>query len=103
MKDGIHPKTNRTTVKCTCGNTFEVGSTLDNISVEICSNCHPFWTGADKIVDLEGRVDKFKRKVNVGEKERKKRIEAIKAKIQKDKERKEAPKSLKEMLKIMQG
>ena len=68
MKDGIHPKTNKATVKCTCGNTFEVGSTVDSISVEICSKCHPFWTGADKIVDLEGRVDKFKRKVNVAEK-----------------------------------
>ena len=62
MKEGIHPSYNATTVVCQCGNTFETRSTRQNIRVEICSNCHPFYTGKQKIVDTEGRVEKFLQK-----------------------------------------
>ena len=67
MKEGIHPKYYRTTVRCACGNTFETGSTKENIRVEICSNCHPFFTGKQKLVDTGGRVDRFKKRFNLGE------------------------------------
>ena len=64
MKKDIHPKVNTdTTVVCACGNTFVTTSTLKSISVEICSNCHPFYTGTQRIVDTEGRVDRFKKQV----------------------------------------
>ena len=63
MKEGIHPNYKTTTVKCACGNEFEVGSTKENIRVEICSNCHPFFTGKQKFVDAGGRVDKFKKRL----------------------------------------
>ena len=60
MKKDIHPKYNTNAkVSCTCGNHFEVGSTLDDIHVEICSNCHPFYTGKQKFVDTARRVEKF--------------------------------------------
>ena len=62
MKEGIHPAYNSTTVVCACGNTFETRSTKSGIRVEICSNCHPFFTGKQKIVDTEGRVEKFMQK-----------------------------------------
>ena len=59
MKAGIHPKFVSTQVRCACGNAFETISTKAEIRVEICSACHPFYTGKQKIVDTEGRVDKF--------------------------------------------
>jgi large subunit ribosomal protein L31 len=63
MKDGIHPKYTDITVTCTCGNTFQTRSTLgSNLEVEVCSNCHPFYTGKQKIVDSGGRVDRFRKK-----------------------------------------
>lgn len=62
MKQGIHPTYHATTVTCACGNTFETGSVKENLRVEICSNCHPFFTGKQKFVDAGGRVDKFKKK-----------------------------------------
>jgi large subunit ribosomal protein L31 len=64
MKQGIHPTYHKdATVKCACGATFAVGSTEKEISVEICSSCHPFFTGKQKLVDTAGRVDKFKARV----------------------------------------
>jgi len=61
MKADIHPKYfARAKVKCACGNTFTVGSTSENIEVEICAACHPFFTGTEKIIDVAGRVEKFK-------------------------------------------
>lgn len=64
MKKDIHPKYfKEAKVTCACGNVFTVGSTLENISVEICSACHPFYTGKQKLVDSARRVDKFKKKV----------------------------------------
>ena len=62
MKEGIHPKFEETTSKCACGETFTTYSTKKNISVEICSKCHPFYTGKQKLVDTGGRVDKFNKR-----------------------------------------
>lgn len=63
MRDGIHPKYQKATVKCACGETFETRSTLATLNVDICSKCHPFYTGKQKLVDTGGRVDKFKRRM----------------------------------------
>ncbi|MHB0886153.1 MAG: 50S ribosomal protein L31 [Bacillota bacterium] len=62
MKDKIHPKYALTTVTCACGATYSVGSTKKDIRIEICSKCHPFYTGTQRIVDSAGRVERFKRK-----------------------------------------
>ena len=62
MKEKIHPKYERTTITCACGNVIETSSTQSDITVEICSNCHPFFTGKQRVVDTEGRIEKFKRK-----------------------------------------
>lgn len=62
MKQGIHPEYKKTVVSCACGNTFENESTKEEIKIEICSECHPFYTGRQKRVDKGGRVDKFKKK-----------------------------------------
>ncbi len=63
MKEGIHPEYNEeVVVKCACGNTFKTGSTKKEIKVEICSQCHPFFTGKQKFVDSAGRIEKFRRK-----------------------------------------
>ena len=62
MKDGIHPEYIETTVTCACGNTFKTRSTKKEIRVEICSQCHPFFTGKQKFIDSAGRVEKFKKK-----------------------------------------
>jgi large subunit ribosomal protein L31 len=64
MKPGIHPNYNKSSVRCACGNTFETGSVKEEIRVEICSECHPFFTGKQKFVDQGGRVEKFKQKYN---------------------------------------
>lgn len=60
MKKDIHPQYHKATVTCACGETFQIGSTIDAINVEICSACHPFYTGKQKLVDTAGMVDKFK-------------------------------------------
>ena len=62
MKKGIHPDYQPTTIRCACGNVIETGSTKKIITVEICSKCHPFYTGKQKLVDTGGRVDKFKKR-----------------------------------------
>ena len=62
MKKGIHPDYEESTVICACGNTFTTRSTKKEIRVEICSQCHPFYTGKQKFIDSAGRVEKFKRK-----------------------------------------
>lgn len=61
MKEGIHPDYKQTTITCACGEVIETGSTKENIQVEICSKCHPFFTGKQKLVDTGGRVEKFNR------------------------------------------
>ena len=64
MKEGIHPAWHETPVRCmTCGTTWTTGSTVESLTVEICSNCHPFYTGEQRIVDTEGRVDKFMKRL----------------------------------------
>lgn len=65
MKEGIHPNYDKAVVKCACGETFETRSTKSEIRVEICSKCHPFFTGRQKLVDSGGRVDKFKKRYNL--------------------------------------
>lgn len=62
MKTDLHPKYYSTTVTCACGESFETGSTKESLKVEICSKCHPFFTGKQKFVDTGGRVERFKRK-----------------------------------------
>ena len=62
MKKDIHPEYLDTKVKCACGSELEVGSTKKNIRVEICSQCHPFFTGKQKLVDTAGRIERFRRK-----------------------------------------
>ena len=66
MKTGIHPPYYEVTVTCACGNTFKTRSTKKDLKVEICSNCHPFFTGRQKLVDTEGRVDRFQKKYKRG-------------------------------------
>jgi len=67
MKSDIHPQYYQATVTCACGNTFTVGSTMPEIKVEICSNCHPFFTGKQKFVDTAGRIDRFKARLQAAE------------------------------------
>jgi large subunit ribosomal protein L31 len=62
MKKGIHPEYQETQVHCACGNEFATRSTLPSIQVEICSACHPFFTGTQKIMDTEGRVERFRKR-----------------------------------------
>ncbi|MBR1812054.1 MAG: 50S ribosomal protein L31 [Clostridia bacterium] len=65
MKDGIHPEYKQTEVRCACGAVYTTGSTKENIRVDICSKCHPFFTGKQKLVDTGGRVDRFKKRYNL--------------------------------------
>lgn len=65
MKTGIHPEYKTATVRCACGNTFETRSTKDEIRVEICSECHPFFTGQQKSIERGGRAEKFKKKYGI--------------------------------------
>ncbi|HVT79660.1 MAG TPA: 50S ribosomal protein L31 [Phycisphaerae bacterium] len=62
MKDKVHPQYNFAKVRCACGNTFETGSAMRHIEVEICGVCHPFYTGKQKFVDTAGRVERFQKK-----------------------------------------
>ncbi|KGF07288.1 large subunit ribosomal protein L31 [Ezakiella coagulans] len=62
MKKGIHPEFKEVTVTCACGNTFQSASTRDELKVEVCSECHPFFTGKQKFAERGGRVEKFKKK-----------------------------------------
>ena len=79
MKTDIHPQYNKDVkVTCACGATFSVGSTVDKISVEICSSCHPFYTGVDKIVDTAGRVEKFKARRAIGQASKEAAVTAVK-------------------------
>jgi large subunit ribosomal protein L31 len=67
MKEGIHPEYTNTTITCVCGNVIETRSTKKDIKIEICSQCHPFMTGKQKIIDTAGRVERFKKKYSVTE------------------------------------
>jgi large subunit ribosomal protein L31 len=86
MKASIHPQYfNTAKVICACGNSFSAGSTMQEMHTEICSNCHPFYTGKQKLIDVQGRVDKFKKRTEIAsliqaavkpKKERKARVKA---------------------------
>ena len=65
MKAGLHPKYEMTTIKCACGNEIQTKSTVKSIEVEICSKCHPFYTGKQKLVDTAGRIERFNKKYGV--------------------------------------
>lgn len=97
MKKDIHPQfNNEVTVTCACGNSFTTQSTLDSIKVDICSNCHPLYTGKQKFIDTEGRIDKFNKKMELA----KQKADSKKAKKTEEKvdSNQETPKTLKEML-----
>ncbi|MVB13028.1 50S ribosomal protein L31 [Caprobacter fermentans] len=66
MKEKIHPQYQDTTITCACGNVIHTRSTKENIRVEICSKCHPFFTGKQKLIDTSGRVDMFKKRYGIG-------------------------------------
>ncbi len=84
MKTNIHPKWYKNAkVICTCGNTFTTGSTMPVINVDICSKCHPFFTGEMKFVDRQGRVDKFKKKMDDAKKMQELRQKALQEKLAK--------------------
>ena len=68
MKENIHPKYEDATITCACGNVINTKSTKGDIRVELCSKCHPFFTGKQKLVDTGGRVDRFKKRYNLQEK-----------------------------------
>ncbi len=91
MKKEIHPKYyEKATVKCACGNTFTIGSTKEHLEVEICSACHPFYTGKEKIVDTLGRVEKYrKREEKYEEMKKEKEAKEKKAKKKKTKKKKQ--------------
>lgn len=93
MKKDTHPQWHKNAkITCVCGHTFTVGSTVPEIKVEICSQCHPFYTGQEKLVDTAGRVEKFERKRTEAEK-------AVGKKTgKKEKKQPERPRTLKEML-----
>lgn len=67
MKEGTHPEYKKAIVKCACGNSFETGSTKEDLHVEICSECHPFFKGGARIVDTAGRIEKFNRRYGLNE------------------------------------
>lgn len=101
MKKDVHPKWYpEARVTCSCGHTFTVGSTLEEIQVEVCSACHPLFTGQMKYVDTAGRVERFQKKqaATSGEKVLKKKERKLLRRLQAEKEEEERPKSLKEML-----
>ena len=64
MKEGIHPQYEQTTIKCACGAVLETGSTKKDLHVDICSKCHPFFTGKQKLIDTGGRIERFKKRLN---------------------------------------
>jgi large subunit ribosomal protein L31 len=79
MKKGIHPPYKRTTIKCVCGHIIETRSTMGGtLTIEICSNCHPFFTGRQKLIDTEGRVERFTKKFGAQTSESRKLAEKAK-------------------------
>ncbi len=67
MKAGIHPNYEEVTVTCNCGNTFKTGSVKKELHVEVCSQCHPFYTGKQKVAAAKGRIDKFNKRYGIGQ------------------------------------
>ncbi len=98
MKANLHPQYHRVTVTCTCGATFETGSTLESIQVDVCSQCHPFFTGEMKFVDTMGRIEKFQLK----QQKAKQTASKKKKKKKSDDKTNTRPRTLKEMLQASQ-
>lgn len=73
MKKDIHPNYVETTISCACGATFQTHSTVPKLQIEICSSCHPFFTGKQKLVDTAGRVERFRKRYGLEEKEEEKK------------------------------
>ncbi len=93
MKAAIHPKYFDANVICSCGNTFNVGSTSERITIELCYNCHPFYTGQQKFVDTASRIEKFQKKME--------QARPLIKKAQKEDDRDNSPKTLREMLEAL--
>lgn len=89
MKAKIHPEYKNSKVICSCGNTFETRSTMEEIHVEICSECHPFFTGTQKLVDTAGRVDKFREKMKKAESYKKTKKDKKDRKVSKKEDKQE--------------
>jgi large subunit ribosomal protein L31 len=93
MKAAIHPKYYQANVSCSCGNAFTVGSTSERITVELCYNCHPFYTGQQKFVDTASRIEKFNKKMEAAR--------PVVKKAQREDEKDNSPKTLREMLEAL--
>lgn len=94
MKAAIHPKYNPSAqVTCSCGNSFTVGSTADSLHVELCSQCHPFYTGQQKFVDTASRIEKFQKKMDLKQENLRKK--------QTEKKEESRPQTLREMLQAL--
>jgi len=90
MRENIHPKYFQTTAHCACGATYKIGSTKENIRIDICSKCHPLFTGTEKLLDTAGRVEKFKKKYELAaEREKVKKETSAQIRAEKEKEAKE--------------
>lgn len=76
MQEDIHPDYSQTKVSCDCGNEFKIGSTKDEIEIEICHKCHPFYTGEERVLDTTGRVEKFEQRREKAEKKQEQKQEA---------------------------
>ncbi len=100
MKPKIHPKYYKdATITCSCGNVFKVGSTVETLEVEICSACHPFYTGKKKLIDSAGQVDRFKKKMEMAKKMKADQEAAAKAKKSTKKTKKTVKKVTKKITK----
>lgn len=99
MKKEIHPKWYKDAkITCACGQTYTIGSTVPEMHVEICAHCHPFFTGQEKIIDTERRVEKFEKRRGQAQKAAEQRAQQAASKKEEEKEAAERPKTLKEML-----
>ena len=99
MKQGIHPNWNpQAKISCACGATFVTGSTLESIRVDICSNCHPLYTGAQKLVDTLGQVDKFVKRTEQSKIKQEERKKIMEARLSKSVKQKKDKPSLKDLL-----
>ena len=92
MKEKIHPEYKETTITCACGEVIHTRSTGQNIKIEICSKCHPFFTGRQKLIDTAGRVEKFKKRYTGKVKPSKKKTKAAKKEADKKEDKKETKK-----------
>lgn len=101
MKKDIHPKWyENCQVTCACGHSFELGAAVPEMHVEICSACHPFYTGQEKLIDTEGRVEKFQKRVATATKITETKAKKVKEKVAKEQARVQRPKTLKEMIEL---